>query len=735
MLTVVIDTKDKILKKLNLFKRKLWQKPTEHEFKKAEQLLDKLYTEMEEKGIQTGTINCTLFFNKHEIECDPFLLDTKGNIFTLQDLVNQDFAKSSNENTPKHIETLQRQINEEMNQYQDETIRKSSFKEKVKQKEAAVKKQVPVIRKEKNDGRELVTGAIREEALDGERKEKSKDTVESGEVESDNKDEIEIEFLPEEEGSNTSENDSSISYYKAYIEIEPKKAIMDETLNTCNDTFIHDYFGLESKNYTKEEIEFYKQKFINAKLKAKALVSPINTYKNLIEEETKKSSNQLSEHYKEEMAYKPEVYAEEKFEEIYAPVRKQYNDEYEVFENEQLLLLEEKNKKLEAEKKTEIEDLVKEIENKYQKLVIEEENRTKERINQFRDELGAKNKEDKKIIFQSLVTERVTQREQQLIDYKAKKEKELLETVETASYNLIGIQQELIDSIEEEMEKELPNWTNLVNKEKEQRKMEQQQQKEFQLKQEKLNIQKEHQLNKFALAKEKIDLEKEKQLKELELKKECLKQELTKETTEKSQEPLISPLKINSTDTQTDLEKKIEKLLSEKSNRSNRKQLTTTNVAIAGLLLFSLTGFGYLTYANNQTNHELTKKIEQYQVGNDELQRQSDTEVTTNELDTLLSERKFDLVYKKYTDKDSLKTIENYLVDTEDLPQMREFNKHVSTVTGKLNEAILEDNDDLIIQEYESIQDKNELQQSQKKRVKLAYYNKERIEEAKKVGE
>lgn len=733
MITIVIDTKDKNLKKLSVFKRKPWQKPLEHTYDKAEKLLDKLYTEMEEKGILRGKIICTLYYENNEIECDPFQLDTKQTIFTLQDFINQEFAKSSNENTPKHVETLQRQINEEINQYysskqNDSLLEEQQLHNQKSLKEVGTPKPKSVAM---NENEPLIEPEKQEEETEA--KKEAEEPIQDHEIE------LELETDHSENNKQETNHMSGlISDYKQYIAIQPKEIVIEETLKTCDEQFIYDYFGLEKHEYDQETTDYYKAKHIQTKLKAKTLLDPTNAFKSIVEEETTRQSTQLSDKYKEEMALKPEEYAKQNFDELYAPIRNRYNEEYNDFETEQLALLDGKKRTIATEKEAEIEAAIKEIELKYHRQVMEEETKVTNAIKKHKETLAIKNTSDKDTLFQSLIIERITQRDQNLLDFKAQKEKELIETVEAASLNLIGLQQDLLDNLAHEIEKQLPVWTQTVNKVKEQRLVEEKQKEEYRLKQAELNLQEHKQTKEYELGKEWLEVEKSRQAEQKEREKKEQNESLNKNSLV-GQPPFVVPMAQQSgVDPQIALlESKIEELLNQKKNQRSLLNKKITNISMACLVIFSLTGFGYLAYANSQTKAELNKTIsQQLQKVTKESNKQEVTDTTSiPDLSTLLKERKFELVYEKYNDKDSLKTIENYLLETGDLPQLKEFNKRVSTPTGKLNEAILSENDEQIIQAYEKIENKGELTDSQKKQVKLAYYSMDRKEDAKKVGE
>lgn len=733
MITIVIDTKDKNLKKLSVFKRKPWQKPLEHTYEKAETLLDKLYTEMEEKGISRGTITCTLYYDNKEIECDPFQLDSKQTIFTLQDFINQDFAKSSNENTPKHVETLQRQINEEINQYYSSKQNNPLLEEK----KIHNKKPLKEVGTPKP---EIVVVPENQPSVEKEKQTEEIEPIKQVQ-ETGSEPEIELELETNHLENNKQESNhisGLISDYKQYSAIKPKETVIEETLKTCDEQFIYDYFGLDKQEYDQETTDYYKAKHIQTKLKANTLLDPTNAFKSIVEEETTRQSTQLSDKYKEEMALKPEDYAKEKFDELYAPIRDRYNEEYNDFETEQLALLDGKKQAIETEKKAEIEAAIKEIELKYHRQVTEEETKVTNAIKKYKETLAIKNTSDKDTVFQSLITERITQRDQSLLDFKALKEKELAGTIEAASLNLIGLQQDLLDNLAREIEKELPVWTQTVNKAKEQRLLEEKQKEEYRLKQAELDLQEHKQTKEYELGKEWLEVEKRRQAEQKEREKKEQTETLNKHNTI-SQPPFVIPMAQQpSADPQIALlESKIEELLNQKKNQRSLLSKKITNIGMACLVIFSLTGFGYLAYANSQTKAELNKTItQQLQQVTKESNKHEATDTTSiPDLSTLLKERKFEQVYEKYNDKDSLKTIENFLLETGDLPQLKEFNKRVTTPTGKLNEAILSENDEQIIREYEKMENKGELTDNQKKQVKLAYYSMDRKEDAKKVGE
>lgn len=66
--------------------------------------------------------------------------------------------------------------------------------------------------------------------------------------------------------------------------------------------------------------------------------------------------------------------------------------------------------------------------------------------------------------------------------------------------------------------------------------------------------------------------------------------------------------------------------------------------------------------------------------------------------------------------------MENYFMETKDLPMLKKFNKEFKTATGNLNEAILEGDNKKMVAAYEGIKDKSVMSEKQKQAVKLAYY-------------
>lgn len=86
------------------------------DFTKGEEVLHAICDEMQERGIETGKIHITIYFDDKEIECSPMILDITEEYPLLVDLIKQDMIQSMDENTTEEETKLLRSVLESIQQ-------------------------------------------------------------------------------------------------------------------------------------------------------------------------------------------------------------------------------------------------------------------------------------------------------------------------------------------------------------------------------------------------------------------------------------------------------------------------------------------------------------------------------------------------------------------------------------------------------------------------------------------
>lgn len=718
MVTVTIGTEDKAIKRLPEMKKLRKKKFQQLPFKQAEEALHAIFTSMSKKNIQAGTVHFELFFNGKEAETSEIPVSITPYYPLLEELIRKDINESEDENTTQLQERLNRELLEaiakEVNETDDvlkisETRNPKSLSQ-VKGESEEISKQTeykesteePI---EKQEEKELVpTSTVDEED----------DTVDFSIIDGEESKEVENKTIPTVQNKKQRLLDS----YESYINVAIPEEIITETKQKCSEeqlVELQDLVVVQDKE-VEQRVKEQVVEFLRRKKQANRLREEIKAYEESIKVKAGAIQNQLSTYYKEVSADKPETYAETHLDETFESARNEYKLKYTNFELERD---ERTNKQLaekEKEKKQEIKRAQERIEESYQQIINDLTEKNEQAKADFKKMCIAELEAGRRDVFQALVSQKMLENETALVEGKQKGEQVLKETVESYSLNTLATCQSLIDEIKEEVIQAIPEWENQALKEKEIRLKESEEQR----KRDEAKKSQEQKAKELAIEEEKIALKK----KELEIPKVPTVQVIPVPTSQQTA-PVDSSTK--------DLEELVKTLISEKKEEPKVDKLSTWKTVGLSFLCFAvLGGLVGFAYDNNQTKQKLQETQQELALSVKATTSSSEKE-EIDSLEQLLKERKFEAAFNHYTDKQSLKEMEAYFVETEDLPNLRKFNEQFSTTTGKLNEAILTKDNKKIIEQYEAIKEKKELTNQEKSSVKLAYFNENKADEAKKV--
>lgn len=181
--------------------------------------------------------------------------------------------------------------------------------------------------------------------------------------------------------------------------------------------------------------------------------------------------------------------------------------------------------------------------------------------------------------------------------------------------------------------------------------------------------------------------------------------------------------------------------ISEEQPKKKKRFILPLVIGICGLSLMGTTGyFGYSVYHEQEVKMQKQEKI--VNELNAKLQEQLKTEKQNNvetvekdknkiPLATLLEESRYIEAADKYPDR--LDEIEAQLFKDKSVNQLMAFNVLYKSQNGSLDQAILENNNEKIIQEYEVHEKKESLTKDQEKSIALAYFTKGNTEEGNQV--
>lgn len=695
MVQITIRTEEKKFKKFKIhgFKVKPWEKEVKLNFVEGEEVLHEICNEMQERGIEKGKIYIAIHFEDKEIECSPMTLDVSEEYPLLVDLIKQDMIQSMDENTTEEETKLLRSvleaIQEEVGIIKEDTISTEENEiEQVAQEEEQLE-----------EGRLQVNTNEEQETVD--------ETEEELEIVINEENEITSNTSNVNEINSAQSNERLTTSYMAYTTPTNRLNQLRELAESCSKESIFNSFELqESDDLT--ELQQYQHKYLTKRLEELGLKETINAFKSVIDETKVNVTKQLSEYYKEVNQDKPSKYADEHIEEAFADIKLTFNQKYFDFEAQQEAFIERFSKDMEESKQKELEAFKTQLEEKYTKLLQEERQKTEVSLVNKKESLRKELEQEEAVVYQALVTEKMEERDQKLTDYKNQLEEQAQNEIESASLNLISTFEEIKNTLKSELEEKSIEWQQLIVQE------------------EQLQAQRREEANR----KKEKEQEQRMKEKELELKEKDLSLKQKELDTPKA--PEIHVMSMPTTEPKNVFnDQLIQQLLADRKKEEDQKQARFKYGMIALVSCTVIGVGGFLFNSNNSTQAELSKTQEQLSAVMK--QAEGKTEESKETLDTLLENREFEKAFDKYTDAKSLEKMENYFVETEDLPMLKKFNRVFKTKTGALNEAILEDDSAKITKLYEKIEQKDLLNDQQKNAVKLAYYSQNKNDLAEKV--
>ncbi|HFP6573126.1 TPA: hypothetical protein ACHJ3G_002669 [Enterococcus faecalis] len=692
---VTIRTEEKKFKKFKIhgFKVKPWEKEVRLDFTKGEEVLHAICDEMQERGIETGKIHITIYFDDKEIECSPMILDITEEYPLLVDLIKQDMIQSMDENTTEEETKLLRSVLE------------------------SIQQEVGVI---SDDSTPIKEEDERIEQVDQEAEQSNEVSIDVNTYEDqENSDEgiyEELEIVIDEENEQNSVNsvdthDQSkgrlTTSYMVYTTPTNRLNHLSEVADSCSEEAVFNSFELQELNEL-TELQKYQYNYLTKRLDELGLKTNVKAFKSVIDETKVNVTKQLSEYYKEVNQDKPSKYADEHIEEEFAEVKLTFNQKYFDFEAQQEAIMERFVKDMEESKQKELEAFKTQLEQKYAKLLQEERQKTEAALVTKKETLRKDLEQEEAVVYQALITEKMEERDQKLTDYKNQLEEQAQSDIEMASLNLMSTFEEIKSTLQKELEEKSVEWQQLIVQEEQ---LQEQRREEANRKKEK-------------------EQEQRMKEKELELKEKDLSLKQKELDTPKT--PEIHVMSMPATEPKNVFNDQVlQQLLADRKKEADQKQARFKYGMIALVTCTMLGVGGYLFNSTNNTQAELNRTKEQLSAVMKKAEEKP--EETKETLDTLLKDREFEKAFDKYTDAKSLEKMENYFVETEDLPMLKKFNQAFKTKTGTLNEAILESNNKKITESYEKIEKKDQLNDQQKNAVKLAYYSQNKKDLAEKV--
>lgn len=695
MVQVIIRTEEKKFKKFKIhgFKVKPWEKEVRLDFTNGEEVLHAICDEMQERGIETGKIHITIYFDDKEIDCSPMILDITEEYPLLVDLIKQDMIQSMDENTTEEETKLLRSVLE------------------------SIQQEVGVI---SDDSTPIEEEDEKIEQVDQEAEQSNEVSIDVNTYEDqENSDEgidEELEIVIDEENEQNSVNsvdthDQSkgrlTTSYMVYTTPTNRLNHLSEVADSCSEEAVFNSFELQELNEL-TELQKYQYNYLTKRLDELGLKTNVKAFKSVIDETKVNVTKQLSEYYKEVNQDKPSKYADEHIEEEFAEVKLTFNQKYFDFEAQQEAIMERFVKDMEESKQKELEAFKTQLEQKYAKLLQEERQKTEAALVTKKEILRKDLEQEEAVVYQALITEKMEERDQKLTDYKNQLEEQAQSDIEMASLNLMSTFEEIKSTLQKELEEKSVEWQQLIVQEEQ---LQEQRREEANRKKEK-------------------EQEQRMKEKELELKEKDLSLKQKELDTPKT--PEIHVMSMPATEPKNVFNDQVlQQLLADRKKEADQKQARFKYGMIALVTCTMLGVGGYLFNSTNNTQAELNRTKEQLSAVMKKAEEKP--EETKETLDTLLKDREFEKAFDKYTDAKSLEKMENYFVETEDLPMLKKFNQAFKTKTGTLNEAILESNNKKITESYEKIEKKDQLNDQQKNAVKLAYYSQNKKDLAEKV--
>ncbi|ELS0477980.1 hypothetical protein R4Y59_002588 [Enterococcus faecalis] len=707
MVNVIIRTEDKAFKKFKIpgFKVKPWErKHPPMAFKAAEELLHTIYEEMDRAGVKKGTVQITLYFEEKEIACSPITLTTDNGYPLLVDLIRQDMVQSMSETTTREEEDLMRRLLEAI----QSEVGATETNQREEQGPPTTAESVGTVA-------EPVQEAVEEEGLEEELTH-STEELESTDI---SQETVEDDLLIEEDMGVSESTPRAhkkrttpqvTASYVEYVMPELSQELIDETLKTCSKEELYSYLNVHPEQINDDTLEAYQKAFVEKRLKELDFDQLRVAFKALVEDIRSDLAKELGAQFKTLAQDKPNRYADEHIDEQFSEIKTAYTQKYFDYEETQQEALASYVTAQEEAKQKELEAFEKELEQKYSERMTNERLKVDAAIQRKKEQLALSLEDERSVVYQALLTEKVQEKEQALVDFKQQTEERAKAEVEAAALNVVSQYSEMKELIAKEVEEKSIEWQQLLTEK------------------EALALQKEEAKKKEWAEKE----EKRMRQEELDLQKEA--QSLKKKELETPQQPQMNivPVSVPQQASDSYTEQLLRELLEEKKQDQTKKDSIVRNSLLA-LVCVSILGTGAFMVQQSNTTKTVLAQTQQELVEMKQQASVTQTAEMDETLDTLIEKRDFSTAFEKYTDAKSLAKMEDYFAATEDLPMLKKFNKEFKTATGNLNEAILEGDNKKIVAAYEGIKDKSNVSEKQKQAVKLAYYGLNKKELAEKV--
>ncbi|MDT2012895.1 hypothetical protein [Carnobacterium divergens] len=782
---------DKIVKKLKIIKLK-----KSYLLLESERLLKEIYPELDSTEVASFNVSLEIMEegSGQEFEFDNLKIDFKENTEPLLSIITEDIYKSMETATEEEVEILEELADDLQNQLDEEQAHPEKFKINeqkglslnfFKKKEANDQSSAPY-----NSSWEEVTESTKEEQTLIETEEHKKERTEEPKTEivfedptslaveyddvNDNKEEMNsippVEITDKKEQQKMEYISRVNGTYKKASEMQKNSILSslesysDLTSNGTSDAIeviltglkeqsqkeeemLLDHFNLKENSTNLSPFEQKKKAYLKTIKQPNFMLSLVSNFEKNVRTLENKASQQLVGKFQSNKELPLEEAIEDKLNnykiEVAQKAQTKLNQVSESIENEHVnekkqleIRHENEMKKLELQQSNEIEMLDQRF---TQKKTTEEEKVKKENTELLQHEIEEKKNE--------FLQNEIQKREEELLLFK----KQILEGFSRGLQDIIKAvketQESYYDDLEARLQENEEKWLTEVSREQRL----QMRQAEQQISQES-NLLKKQELEMLEKAKQKERNRMENKeflLSEILDSNDRLHIQLQRERRESQefQENIQRQLK--------EIEKsKLENIseanskaalasetISEEQPKKKKRFILPLVIGICGLSLMGTTGyFGYSIYHEQEVKMQKQEKI--VNELNAKLQEQLKTEKQNNvetvekdknkiPLATLLEESRYIEAADKYPDR--LDEIEAQLFKDKSVNQLMAFNVLYKSQNGSLDQAILENNNEKIIQEYEIHEKKESLTKDQEKSIALAYFTKGNTEEGNQV--
>lgn len=761
MYKVIFETKKgnkKLLKSVKGLKSK-----QEYSFSQAVDLFSEIYHKVNEVSV----IPFKIIDQENELEYifDDFKV-TPGTEPDLMEYLTDSIISSGHEDSQKILNTIEQQYQREVtktNSFDTEEFeandkkKKASFLPGVFKKKVPNEEQLPILGDfaEIDDLSDEQKNTLPEEQSQEDETEVKESSVENSEPEEEQptNDDIEDPFGPskkdgfsmisEEDESNViaevfeddflSNDEKTVQTEKtvvqkkhervefpnldSYLDLTPISSVINRITERFREEHLIGLLGIDMSS-TVSELEEYKLLYARKSLsnsKFKVLIDSVNE---LVKSAKEGFQLKLSDKFNDVMLKDYDFIVEKSIESKYEELK---TEGYKILDKltEKLNLEEqEKKEKFEIEQRQALENFKLEQELAKTKYFNELENKKEVRLDLHTDTLNLENAKKKEELFDEELYHEKIKATNQLTEQKRLITNEFIQELGSIEEDVWFEFKEAIEVLEKEMEVLLPQWKLEIE---EKRKLKAEAREELR-KQEEIDLKRQE----IELEKQKlIQRNSDETLKEAESIASLVERkfdEYNQQLTEKQpfrlgQVEEIVPLKNQSTDP---LFNQIV---------SNPGKTIITGVAIAvlaiggGALGVKVAGGSQVKESpvsyNDTTNYEgleetirlLEKKI-----------NEKESESTSETLESLLNEKKYDRAMSLYKDPESLTMIEYSLYNNRDLSTLVVFNKTFDTAFGELDEAILSKDSEKVLEKYKSLSEKEKDTLSQERKSDIALH-------------